>query len=71
MAQDVGRHPNGEPQNKRKREDHEHHGSAVIIGAGTVGLSTALVLKRTFPTLDVTIVAECFYAQTTSFGSGL
>ena len=57
-------------QNKRKREDLVLHGSAVIVGAGTVGLSTALVLKQTFPSLGVTVVAECFYAQTTSFGSG-
>ena len=58
-------------QSKRKREDQGPQGSAVIVGAGTVGLSTALVLKQSFPSLDVTIVADCFYAQTTSFGSGL
>jgi D-amino-acid oxidase len=43
----------------------------VIVGAGTVGLSQALRIKESFGDMAaVTVVAENFLANTTSFGSG-
>lgn len=43
----------------------------MVVGAGTVGLSVALISKLTFGSaVDVTIVAEKFLQQTTSYGSG-
>ena len=44
--------------------------TAVVIGAGTVGLSAALLLKERHPDMDVVIVASAFFANTTSYGSG-
>jgi D-amino-acid oxidase len=46
--------------------------SAVIIGAGVVGLSVAKALKSSqeFENLDITVVADAFFSQTTSYGSG-
>ena len=44
--------------------------TAIVLGAGTVGLSAALLLKERVPEMDVTIVAAAFFAQTTSYGSG-
>ncbi|RYG67979.1 FAD-binding oxidoreductase [archaeon] len=42
-----------------------------IIGGGAVGLSVALRLKEELGyRVDVTIIAECFLQQTTSYGSG-
>ncbi|XP_059469033.1 D-aspartate oxidase [Neocloeon triangulifer] len=40
-----------------------------ILGAGVVGLNTALQLQSEFPTLDVTIIAEKFNQETTSDGA--
>lgn len=34
------------------------HGKVVVVGAGVVGLTTAVELKRTFPNLNITIVAK-------------
>ncbi len=42
-----------------------------IIGAGTVGLSQALHIKQTFKDqVNVTIIADRFVSETTSYGSG-
>lgn len=40
-----------------------------ILGAGVVGLNTAIQLQKEFPTLDVTIIAEKFNQETTSDGA--
>lgn len=45
--------------------------SIAVIGAGTVGLSHALRLKEEFgEAVDVTVIAEYFLQDTTSWGSG-
>lgn len=41
-----------------------------IIGAGVVGLSTALCIKLQHPSLGLTIIAERFLEDTTSDGAG-
>lgn len=41
----------------------------IIIGAGTVGLTMAYILKKKID-CNVVIVAEKYYSQTTSYGSG-
>ncbi|XP_036370766.1 D-aspartate oxidase [Octopus sinensis] len=41
-----------------------------VIGAGVVGLSTALQVKQNFPFCSVTVVAEKFNTETTSDGAG-
>lgn len=42
-----------------------------IVGAGIIGLTMAKFVKREFGAMvDVTVVAENFYAQTTTYGSG-
>lgn len=40
-----------------------------ILGAGVVGLTTALELQSQFPSADVSIVAEKFNRETTSDGA--
>lgn len=40
-----------------------------VLGAGVVGLSTALQLQTAFPTHHHTIIAQHFYKETTSFGA--
>lgn len=40
-----------------------------IIGAGIVGLNTALEVRRVLPDADVTILAELFNDETTSDGA--
>ena len=44
--------------------------SIAIIGAGTVGLSVALRIKKCLPNVDVSIIANKFLDETTSYGSG-
>uniref|UniRef100_A0A0L8GP82 FAD dependent oxidoreductase domain-containing protein n=1 Tax=Octopus bimaculoides TaxID=37653 RepID=A0A0L8GP82_OCTBM len=41
-----------------------------VIGAGVVGLSTALQVKQNFPFCSVTVVADKFNTETTSDGAG-
>ncbi len=41
-----------------------------VLGAGVVGLTTALRLRQELPHLRVTLVAENFGVDTTSHGSG-
>ena len=41
-----------------------------IIGAGAVGLSTALCIKLKYPSLPLTIIADRFLETTTSDGAG-
>ena len=41
-----------------------------VLGAGIVGLSTALAIQEHIPDAHVTIVAEKFFGGTTSEGTG-
>ena len=41
-----------------------------IIGAGVVGLSCGVNLQKVLPTAKVTVVADKFYKETTSYGAG-
>lgn len=41
-----------------------------VIGAGVVGLSTALCIKSQNPTVNLTILSERFLDATTSDGAG-
>lgn len=41
----------------------------VVVGAGVVGLSTAVQLQKTFPNCSITIVADKFGKDTTSDGA--
>lgn len=41
-----------------------------VIGAGAVGLSTALCIKQTIPSVNVTVVADKFLDETLSYGAG-
>lgn len=41
-----------------------------VLGAGVIGLTTALRLRQELPNLRVTLVAEDFGINTTSHGSG-
>ncbi|CAF1914761.1 unnamed protein product [Rotaria magnacalcarata] len=41
-----------------------------VIGAGVVGLSTALCIKSQYPSLSLTIIADRFLDATTSDGAG-
>lgn len=40
--------------------------SFVVLGAGVVGLSTALELQKTFPNAQISIFADKFGIETTS-----
>lgn len=40
-----------------------------IVGAGVVGLTTALELQKQFRDVDITILAHKFNAETTSDGA--
>lgn len=42
----------------------------VVIGAGAVGLSTAINVQKLLPSASVTIVADRFTRDTTSHGAG-
>lgn len=41
----------------------------VILGAGAVGMSTAVCIQRAIPGLRITIVADQFTGDTTSAGA--
>ena len=41
-----------------------------VIGAGIIGLSTALNVQKLMPKCSVTIFADKFTSQTTSHGAG-
>lgn len=41
-----------------------------VVGAGVVGLSTALAIQQNIPSTNVTIVADKFLNDTLSFGAG-
>lgn len=41
-----------------------------VIGAGVVGLSTAINIQKLLPTAVVTIIADKFTKETTSDGAG-
>lgn len=40
-----------------------------VVGAGVVGLTTALELRNQFRDIDITILADNFNAETTSDGA--
>ncbi|OWF52556.1 D-aspartate oxidase [Mizuhopecten yessoensis] len=42
----------------------------IVIGAGVVGLSTAVNIQRVLPGVKVKVVADRFYDKTTSIGAG-
>ncbi|KAK2142479.1 hypothetical protein LSH36_950g00038 [Paralvinella palmiformis] len=42
----------------------------LVLGAGVVGLSTAINSYITWPDADVTVMADTFYSGTTSYGAG-
>lgn len=42
----------------------------VVLGAGVVGLSSALCVQKLLPHVKVTIIADKLDSETTSFGSG-
>lgn len=41
-----------------------------VVGAGVIGLSTAINVQRAIPNAHVTVIADKFYEDTTSYGSG-
>ncbi|KAJ8303137.1 hypothetical protein KUTeg_019533 [Tegillarca granosa] len=41
-----------------------------VLGAGVVGLSTALNIQKLLPNVKVRIIADQFYRETTSYGAG-
>ncbi|KAK9863509.1 hypothetical protein WJX84_004081 [Apatococcus fuscideae] len=45
-------------------------GTVCVLGAGVIGLTTALRTRQELPHLSVTLVAEDFGVNTTSQGSG-
>jgi glycine/D-amino acid oxidase-like deaminating enzyme len=47
----------------------EHSNHIAVIGAGIVGLSTALRVVEDVQNAEVTVIAEKFYNETTSFGA--
>lgn len=40
-----------------------------VLGAGVVGVNSALELQSEFPTADIIIIADKFYQDTTSDGA--
>lgn len=38
-----------------------------VLGAGVIGLTTALELKRNFRNVSIAIIADSFYEDTTSY----
>lgn len=42
----------------------------VVVGAGVVGLSTAVQIQQCVPGSKVTIVADKYFEETTSYGAG-
>jgi L-2-hydroxyglutarate oxidase LhgO len=44
--------------------------AVTVIGAGVVGLSTAINIQRMIPSVSVTVVAENVLEGTTSVGAG-
>ena len=41
-----------------------------VVGAGVVGLSTALSIQQAIPSIDVTVIADKFLNETLSYGAG-
>jgi len=44
--------------------------SIAVLGAGVVGLSTAVNIIQQIPGVQVTVIADKFYNETTSIGAG-
>ena len=42
----------------------------VVLGAGVVGLSTAINIQKVIPNAKVTVIADKFDEDTTTYGSG-
>lgn len=45
-------------------------GKIAVIGAGAVGLSTAINIRQQLPSSDVDVIADKFIDDTTSYGAG-
>ena len=41
-----------------------------VIGAGVVGLTTAINIQKLLPSSSITIIADKFTSETTSHGAG-
>ncbi|XP_054164554.1 D-aspartate oxidase-like [Oppia nitens] len=41
-----------------------------VIGGGVVGLSTALYIQQTIPSVEITVIADKFLNETLSYGAG-
>ena len=54
----------------RYLRSHRRRTCVCIVGAGVVGLSTALRLTETGAPMDITIIADKFLDETTSHGAG-
>ncbi|XP_063422409.1 D-aspartate oxidase-like [Mytilus trossulus] len=44
--------------------------NVAVLGAGVVGLSTAINIKKLLPSARVTVIADRFNSETTSYGAG-
>ena len=44
--------------------------NVAVLGAGVIGLSTAVNIQKTFQNANVTIIAVRFVEETTSYGAG-
>lgn len=40
-----------------------------VIGAGIIGLSSAIAIKERIPGIDLTVLADCFTPNTTGDGA--
>lgn len=45
------------------------HVKICVVGAGVIGLSSAVRIQDAFPNIDITILADTFSPYTTSDGS--
>ena len=49
--------------------DNNQRKSIAVLGAGVVGLSTAINIQKLYPRAEVTIIADKFNYETTSDGA--
>lgn len=47
----------------------DYHEKVVVVGAGVIGITSALAIKIQFPKLEVIIIAEKYSPDTTGDGS--
>lgn len=58
------------PSPKSSNTDSKPHNKVCVLGAGVIGLTTAVKFLEEIPGLQVTVVAENLGANTTSHGAG-